>query len=97
MILDPERYHYHVAGPTLTGTREVIMTYRFLRRGSRVDTTLLERVNADDRPIYITHPYGFILERRKSGHTWEVAGYNYFVKNAIETESGIGSSFIAVG
>jgi hypothetical protein len=93
-ILDAERYHRHVAGPTLTARNSTISAHRFLRRRSRVDTTLLERVMAADGALFITHPYGFILERRDSGHTWDVDGYQHFLKNAVETEDGIPALFL---
>jgi hypothetical protein len=96
-IMDAERFHHHVAGPTLLAPAAVVKSYNFLRRPSRVDTTLLERVTDSGGSLYITHPYGFILERRTSGHTWEVGGYKHFVKNARELDEGVDGVFLEVG
>jgi hypothetical protein len=57
----------------------------------------LERVTAENGSIFITHPYGFILERREDGHTWSVDGYKHFVKNALEVDNGVGTEFLEVG
>jgi hypothetical protein len=96
-IMNPEQYHWHVAGPTMTGSRKTMSRLKFLRRRSRVDTTLLERLKADNGTLYITHPQGFILARHDAGHTWEVDDYSYFLNQAIEVESGVSRRVMEAG
>jgi hypothetical protein len=96
-IIDSEQYHDRVAGPTLTGLAGTVDRFRFLRRRSRVDTTLYQRIAAAGGRMYITHPDGFILERRPSGHTWHVDAYRHFVKATVESEKGVAKRLLDAG
>src|SRR5690606_4763932 len=83
-----EAYRDHVSGATLTMQSTDARGYGVLRRNSRVDTTLLQRVLQDGGLIYRTHPLGFVVTRNASGHTWNI-GYGAFVQGATTTESGV--------
>lgn len=65
-----ERFGIHVSGPTLLTTRRLLDRYRFLEEPRRVDSTLLERLAADEEPVYGTHALDVVLERSGGGHTW---------------------------
>ena len=89
----PERYRDHVSGATMFMTRELAVEHRFLRRSSRVDSTLFERVRSQGGLLYVTHPLGFIVTRNKEGHTWKV-GYERFVEGAESVEDGLSASVL---
>jgi hypothetical protein len=88
-VIDPEKYHHHVSGATLTMPRDLSAHFNFLRRSSRVDTTLLQRVIDSHGTLYVTHSYGFVITRNKHGHTWHTDSYQRFLTRADEVENGV--------
>lgn len=83
-----ERRRQHVAGPTPLMRRELALTHRFLPVPRRVDSTLYERVINAGGHVYATHARDFVLERRKTGHTWTVDD-DVFATEATQTFDGL--------
>lgn len=95
--IESESFHYNVSGSTITGRRELLVAYRFLRLPRRVDTTLFERLVENGHRIYVTHPYGFIAARHDSGHSWQVNSHDYFTRNAIGVQKGVAEEYLNAG
>jgi len=93
----PETYGNRVAGGTITMDRPTAERYKFLRRPSQVDSTLFTRALEDGALVFSTHSMGYILSRNPGDHTWEMTGYEHFVKNADETTDGVSRAVIEVG
>jgi hypothetical protein len=53
-----------------------------------VDRALIEDVHRAGGRVYRTHGFGYVLERRGSGHTWE-ADDSYFLEQAEDTWPGL--------
>jgi ribosomal protein S10 len=89
MTAGAERFVDHVAGPTLFATRNVALAVRFLRVRRRVDTTFLSRARDLGLQIFRTHPFGLVMHREQSGHTWDLNGYGRWTSNAVSVERGL--------
>ena len=70
-----ERFHNHVAGGSMTLSKEDLLSvggWRPVRRA--VDRCLLQAVSAKGGSVYRTHGQGYLLQRRsggaEAGHTW---------------------------
>ena len=83
-----ERFGIHVSGPTLLAARTLLQRYRFLEEPSRVDSTLIERLRADDQQVYGTHALDVVLERRGEGHTWD-ADVEQMLATATQVTDGL--------
>jgi hypothetical protein len=83
-----ERFGIHVSGPTLLAARGLLQRYRFLPEPARVDSTLIERLRADDEQVYGTHALDVVLERRGEGHTWE-ADVEQMLATAAQVSDGL--------
>jgi len=89
----PEQPTRHVAGGTMTLSRDALQRLRYLRRNSRIDTTLYQRVVPGHQLIYGTHSLGYILHRHEFGHTWEI-DHNAFLDVADHLLPGVDAGYL---
>lgn len=79
----------NVAGGTFLMRRELyddIGGWRSLSR--HVDQALLDDVERNGQTWYRTHGYGYILHRRRHGHTWDAA-VDYFLDSSTSQARGL--------
>ena len=67
--------------------------WRQLARG--VDTALIDDVVSNGGRVWRTHPFGYLLRRTKSQHTWEVDD-KYFLRHADQRWEGFASELVGV-
>ena len=67
--------------------------WRELTRG--VDTALIDDVVSNGGRVWRTHPFGYLLRRTKSQHTWEVDD-KYFLRHADQRWEGFASELVGV-
>lgn len=78
-----------IAGGALAINREALRGVGGWRRSPRsVDQFLFEDVERSGGRLHRTHPFGFILWRSPSGHTWETS-IDYFLRQAVRQWSGL--------
>jgi hypothetical protein len=83
----------YVAGGTIFTRRDVLRQFGFLRRRSRVDSTLFERFIPRRGNLYVTHSLEFLLHRHDSGHTWRRKD-DEFLATSLTASPGIDASML---
>jgi glycosyltransferase involved in cell wall biosynthesis len=82
-----ERFTKHVGGATMLLSRDLARLLRFERISLGVDKSFYGRALWRGRTIYSTHPFNINVNRRSSGHTWQL-DYDDLLGIARETYRG---------
>ncbi|PRQ10485.1 glycosyltransferase [Corynebacterium sp. 13CS0277] len=79
------RWTSFLAGPTLTGWKEIFTETPFQSRTNGEDTAFLDDLIAKGKRVYSADPYNFIQIRGTGQHTWAAEDHEILANATVET------------